>query len=477
MLGSFEEGMLRLKELHRFPNVQLLRDGHLRWDVVGLLDQIRTGLASSVETAGGPPDSVGVDTWGVDFALLDESGGLMGLPVTYRDPRTEGRMESFLRRVDARSVYRRTGVQFLRINTLYQLCALAGESPGVLEAADRLLMIPDYFHYRMTGRKTMELTNASTTQMVSVRRPVWDSGLLASVPVPESLFSTPVAPGTRIGPVDASSLDLPGLEGSVVIAPATHDTASAVAAAPASGDGWAFISSGTWCLMGMEMSEPVLSEEARRLNFTNERGVEGRFCFLKNLTGLWMLQGLRDWLPGLPSYAEMEKMAQSAEPFGRFVDPDHSLFFRPSSMAGAIDEYCRRTGQSPPDRAGGYVRCALESMALSFARTLEHLRRVQPGGIDRVHMVGGGCRSPLLCRVACDAMQLPLVCGPVEAAAVGSLLVQAVSLGGLPDLASARRLAYSSLEVREYEPREGQRWEEAARRFQELTEEGSGIEG
>ncbi|MBD3370990.1 rhamnulokinase [Candidatus Fermentibacteria bacterium] len=472
LLGSFGEGRIELEELHRFGNAPVSRGGHLRWDVDRLFDEIRAGLALVRERTGAAPDSIGVNTWGVDFVLLDGDGNLLDLPVSYRDHRTKGRMDSFLRRFDARRLYARTGIQFLRINTLYQLCALVEDSPELLKRADRLLMIPDYLHYRLSGRMAMELTNATTTQMVNVHRSEWDPEILRAVPLPESLLSTPVRPGTRLGTVDASACDLPGLENTEVVVPATHDTASAVAACPAVEDEWAFVSSGTWCLMGTELAEPVVDEEARRLNFTNEGGAGETYCFLRNLTGLWILRGLRDSLPGAPSYDDMERMAERAEPLRRLIDPDHPLFFHPESMTAAVDEYCRRTGQEAPAKAGEYVRCALESLALSFARTLEHLRRVQPKEISRVHMVGGGCRSRLLGRMACDSMQLPLICGPVEAAALGNLLVQAVSLGELPDLASARRLAYSSVGARSYEPGDAQPWGEAVERFRRLTGEG-----
>ncbi|MBN1434803.1 rhamnulokinase [Candidatus Fermentibacterales bacterium] len=465
VLGSFRGDRLEVDEVHRFENRPRFEQGHLRWDAPRLLDEIRAGLVEACRMAEGPPDSVGVDTWGVDFALLDPGGDLLGLPVSYRDDRTEGMMEAFLQRVPASEVYEKTGIQFQRINTLYQLCAMARQEPGLLARASRLLMMPDYFHYGLCGAMCTELTDASTTQMIDLRTGDWDPGLLEAIPVRRSILLDPAPAGTPLGRLEG----LPGLEGTLVVAPATHDTASAVAAVPVPEDEeWAFISTGSWCLMGVELPEPVTTQEARLGNFTNEAGVGGTIRFLRNLTGLWLMQGLRDSLPGRPSHGELEQMAEIADPFGCLLDTSNPLFFSPRSMTKAIDQFCKRTGQEAPSTPGAYARCALESIALSFARTLDQLGKLGPKRVRRVHMVGGGCRSALLCGMASSAMGVPVTSGPVEATAVGNLLVQAMALGLVPDLASARRLVYSSFDMDHYEPRSDLPWAEARERYDEL---------
>ena len=468
--GSLSDDRIRLEEIHRFHNEPLRRDGHLRWDVETLFDQLRLGLSRLPGSTGWVPESVGVDTWGVDYALIDPAGCLIELPVCYRDDRTEGAMEDLLGRLDASLVYERTGIQFLRINTLYQLYALSRESPELLRRADCLLMMPDYFHYRLAGERSCELTDASTTQMIGLLTSDWDRDLLEAIPVDRSLLITPLPPGSDLGPV-AAGAGLPGsFRSTRVIAPATHDTASAVAAAPALDDGWAFISSGTWCLMGIESRVPIVTEDARRLGFTNESGVEGSFRFLRNLPGLWLIQRLRESIPGRPSYDELESMAERAGPFGCVIDPADPVFFSPACMMDAMQDYCRRTGQQPPEGPGACVRTALEGLAMSFARTLGHLRRLHSRPINRIHMLGGGCRSPLLCRMASAATGLPVVCGPVEATAAGNVLVQGIATGAIPDLASARRLVYSSFDVSVYEPEDTETWTEQMEIFEQRCE-------
>ncbi|MFH0911196.1 MAG: rhamnulokinase [Planctomycetota bacterium] len=467
--GTWNEGRLHLEELHRFENKTVFQDGHERWDVERLFVEVCEGLKRAARHP--PfPDSIGVDTWGVDFALLNKGGQRLELPVTYRDARTEGMMGVFFRRVPKEEIFRKTGIQFLGFNTLYQLFALALSNPSLLGKAETLLLIPDYLNYRLTGVRTSEFTNATTTQLFNFTARQWDTDLIAALGADPGLFPDPVEPGTEIGMLRSDLQRLTGLPPIPVIAPATHDTASAVAAVPAEGRDWAFISAGTWCLMGMEKEEPVTSEAAMAYNFSNEGGICGTWRLLKNLAGLWLVRGLKESLGTKLSFAEIEEAASQAAPFRSIVYGDDTRFFHPPSMKEAFDSFCRETGQPCPDTAGAYVRSALEGLAFLYREVLEELAEIQEQPIRRIHMIGGGSRNRLMCQFCADATGLPVFAGPAEATAAGNALVQAMALGRIPNLATARKIIADSMENEEYYPTRQSEWSAAWKRFLAVRE-------
>ncbi len=468
LLGRLDGARFDLTELHRFPNGPVTVLGNLHWDVLGLWKEILTGLR---RYEGASLAGIGVDTWGVDFALLDASGALLGNPHHYRDRRTDGVMERVFEKVGKDKLYERTGVQFMQINTLYQLYSMRLQGDPRLDCARTLLLMPDLFHYWLTGRKVGEYTIASTSQLLDARRRSWDVETLEDLSLP-NIFPDLVQPGTVIGPLSNSVADEVGLTGAVpVIATGSHDTASAVAAIPDLDENSVFISSGTWSLMGVETAEPVLSEAARALDVTNEGGVGGTVRLLKNVAGLWLLQeSRRQWQHEGRDYGwdELLEVAARAEPFRSFVDPGAETFLSPGDMPGAVRAACRRTGQPEPDGVGATVRCCLESLALKYRSVLEGLEDLLERRLDKIYIVGGGSRNHLLNQFTADACRREVVAGPVEATALGNLLVQTVATGYISDIAAGRRAVAASVTRRRYEPEHGEAWENAYERFQRL---------
>jgi rhamnulokinase len=467
VLGLFDGQVLRLVQVHRFPNGPVRTLDTLHWDALRLHGEIVTGLRKAAGEHGGV-DSVGVDTWGVDFALLGRGGTLLGNPRHYRDPHTETILEQAFQRVPRWDVFRRTGIQFMRFNTLFQLLALARDSSPLLDSAETLLLMPDLFHFFLTGVKVNEYTNASTTQMLDPVTRCWATDLVESFGLPTGLFAKIVQPGTVVGPLLGSVASDIGMSPMPVIAPATHDTGSAFAAVPARGSSWACISSGTWSLMGVEIAAPLVSEQVLRHNFTNEGGAGGTIRFLKNIMGLWLVQECRRaWeRSGITyTYEELVRLAEGAPPLVSFVDADHLSFILPESMPQALADFCRRTGQTAPIEPGAVVRCALESLALKYRWVLERLEELLGKRLDTIHVLGGGCQNVLLCQLTADACNRTVVAGPVEATAIGNVLVQAMGLGLVMTLAEARQLVRQSFDVRNYEPRDPHAWDEAYARF------------
>mgnify|MGYP005839784921 CR=1 FL=1 len=457
-------------EVHRFPNGPLRASDGLHWDVHRLFAEMKRGLALAARNHG-TPASVGVDTWGVDFALLDGSGELLGLPFHYRDGRTEGVMEKALQRVSREEIFDRTGVQFISINTLYQLYSMVLDGSPLLEKAATFLTIPDLFNYWLSGRAVCEFTNATTTQFYDPRAHAWALPLLEKLGIPTHFLPEIVPPGTVLGPL-LPSVAGGSLGGVPLIAPACHDTGSAVAAVPAAGDNFAYISSGTWSLVGVEEPEPIVTPQALAGNFTNEGGVGG-FRFLKNVTGMWLLQECRRrWAKegDVLSYDGLTALAESAPPFRSFIDPDDPSFLNPQDMPLAVAAFCSRTGQTPPEDKGEIVRCVLESLALKYRRVIEQIEEIRGRRVDVVHVVGGGSRNRLLCRFTADATGKTVVAGPVEATAVGNVLVQLMALGRLSSLAEGRALMRRSFPVETYEPKTRAHWDDAFLRFLPLLE-------
>lgn len=470
VLGSVSDARLELRELHRFPNGPTRTLDELHWDVLRLWTEMKTGVGKAMKEAG-ELRGIGIDTWGVDFGLLDAKDGLLGNPFHYRDARTNDILEKAFAIVPREEIFRQTGIQFMQFNTVFQLLAMKLAGAPQLDAARSLLMMPDLFNYWFTGRKCNEFTDATTTQAYDPRKGTWAKDLLGRLGIPDRIFGEIVPAGTVLGNVTSSVKEEIG--GDVkVIAPATHDTGSAVAAVPASGGkGWAFLSSGTWSLMGMEVDAPIINDLSTRYNFTNEGGVGGTFRFLKNIMGLWLVQECRrTWERGGISYdyAKLTEMAAAATPFTAVLDPDEPTFLAPGDMPSRIRDYCRKTAQKQPEAPGEFVRSCLESLALTYRQTLARIEECTGRRAETIHIVGGGTQNRLLCQWAADATGRTVVAGPIEATAAGNIAVQAIATGVLRNLGEARDLIRRSFDVIVYEPKETARWDEPYAKFLKL---------
>jgi rhamnulokinase len=472
VLGRFDGERLSVTDLHRFPNVPVRTRGTLQWDILRLYDGVLEGLRAAAREAG-PIDSVGVDSWAVDFGLLDRGGALLRNPTHYRDGRRAGAFAGVLSEIPPRELYERTGIQLIPINTIFELAALAVEDDPALEIAETLLLIPDLVHYWLCGARACELTNASTTQCFDPRAGTWALDLLERLEIPARLLAEIVPPGTPLAPISADVADETGLAGAMVVAPATHDTAAAVAAIPFRRPGSAYVSAGTWSLVGVEVARPVIDERTFGANLSNEAGVAGTFRLLRNVAGLWLLHECRRaWaLEGRErTFDELVALAADAPPLRSLVDPDDPAFATAGDdMPRRVREFCTRTGQEEPVEPAAVVRCILESLALKHAQTIALLRDATGKTPIEVHVVGGGARNELLCRWTADAAALPALAGPDEATAMGNLAVQAIALGELASLEEARAVVQASFQPTRYEPRDPAAWEEARGRFEELA--------
>jgi rhamnulokinase len=450
---------LELTEVVRFPNGPVRLGGTLHWDVLALYRGILDGLR-----AAGAVDAVAIDSWAIDYGLLDRTGALLGNPVHYRDSRTDGVAEQVHAVVPAAELYAATGVQVLPFNTIYQLAAVAGTPQ--LEAATDLLLVPDLLGYWLTGERRAEVTNASTTGLLDVRKRDWSADVMRRVGIDPGLFAPLAEPGERVGVLAEHVLAETGLAGPVpLVAVGSHDTASAVLGVPADGERFAYVSCGTWSLVGVELAAPVLTEESRAANFSNELGVDGSVRYLRNVMGLWLLQEcMRAWPDA--SLADLLRDAADVPAFASVVDADDPVFLPPGDMPARIADACRRLGQEPPRERAATVRCVLDSLALAHRRAVRDAVRLSGREVDVVHVVGGGARNELLCRLTADACGLPVVAGPVEATALGNALVQARALGVVEgDRSALRALTRSTQELRRYEPAGDERaWAAAERR-------------
>lgn len=454
--GVLENGIMIQEEIARFPNEMIESEGRVYWNLDGLFSEIKHALSAMPKAE--RPDSIGVDSWGVDFVLLDAEGNPTGRPVAYRDSRTNGKLEEFLERVPRERVYEKTGIQFMPINTLIQLFAMSKAKSPELEAAEDLLFIPDYFNYRLTGERISEYTIATTSQIFNIHEAAWDHDLIRAAGVKPGLFQKIIRPGTAIGRLSKDVQKQTGLGAIPVVAVASHDTGSAVAAAPAAGEDWAYISSGTWSLMGVESALPILSDKAINTNFTNEGGVSNTIRFLKNIMGLWPIQRIYSETNGKYSFGDLARLASDSPAFQSLIDVDDPRFHNPDSMREAIAGYCRETVQPVPETPGALVRCCLESLALQYRMVLGELREITGRTVNRIHVVGGGSRNELLNRMTANAAQLPVAAGPAEAASLGNMLVQAMALGHINSLTEARSIAAASAEIHEFVPEDPAAW-------------------
>jgi rhamnulokinase len=469
VLAHLQSGILTTEEVHRFPNEPVDYGGSLHWDVPRLWLELRNALSrlGEVELAG-----IGVDAWGVDYALLGERGDLLENPYHYRDRRTEAIMEDVLRTVSKEEIYNATGIQFMPINTLYQLVAAQRRTPKLLAAAKYLLTIPDLFNYWLTGNATCEFTNATTTQMVDPVKRTWATNLMQRLELPANLPGPIVEPGSILGTLLPEITCHSSYAGATVIAPACHDTGSAVAAISAR-DGTAFLSSGTWSLLGTELDYPVITPEALRLNFTNEGGVNGTTRLLKNVMGLWMLQGCRQsWTARGFSYEYLEliELAARQPSFRHLVDPDDESFLRPSDMLASIDKFCTRTHQPIPKEPGAYVRAVLESLAFKYRLVLRNLEQVTAKQIEQIRIIGGGSKNRFLDQLTANATGKRVLAGPVEATALGNIAVQILATGEAASLEEVRAIVDRSFPTEIFEPMETDKWDQHAERFEQYCE-------
>ena len=477
LAGLFDGGHLSLEEVHRFENGPVIADGRMYWDLLGLWQQITNGLRSAADKFGDRIVSVGVDTWGVDYGLLGPGDELLGNPYCYRDARTNDIMEQAFGTVSREEIFAETGLQFMQFNTLYQLLAMKEQNPALLDTARSFLMIPDLFHWLLTGEKANEFTNASTTQFHNPATNQWSAALFDRFGLPKRILGDVLAPGTRLGRVRQDVAEATGLRDVSVVLPGTHDTASAVMSVPAVGEvrehpNWCYISSGTWSLMGAETPAPVINANCSELNFTNEGGIGGTTRLLKNIAGLWLLQECRRiWSrDGLDlSWEEMVERAQAAPPLASLINPDAADFIAPAKMPSAIRKFCGDSGQPIPSSEGAVIRCALESLALRYRMVLNCTEELTGGRIETVHIVGGGTQNRLLCQMTADACNRQVVAGPIEATAIGNVMLQVVSSGEVGSVAEARDVIRNSFDVEEYTPQTPQPWDEAFERFTRLV--------
>jgi rhamnulokinase len=467
MLGSLADGRLTLEEIHRFPNVPIRADGSLQWNIPALFGEVKAALRKAA-ARGLPFASISTDSWGVDYLLYDAAGQLMAPTFHYRDPRCPGGVQNAYAKVSWETIFAETGIQFMQFNTIFQMAA---ESPERLARARLVLGIGDGFNHWLCGVPRFEESLASTTQLYNPRTRTWSARLLEALGLPAAIFPPIVPSGVILGPLRRALAQETGLQAVQVVASCSHDTGAAVAAVPAAGDDWAYLSSGTWSLMGVEWPEPVINQMSREMNFTNEIGYGGSVRLLKNIIGLWLVQECRrEWaLAGNEyDYTALTQMAEAAPPFVSLINPADSRFISPGDMPGKIAAQCQELGQPVPASPGAYIRCALESLALLYRLTFERMERLVGRKFQRLHIVGGGSKNTLLNQFTANALQIPVLAGPVEATAAGNLLVQAIALGDLPSLPAARQVLRESFPVQTVEPQSAGEWQAAYARFKAL---------
>ncbi|WP_435163318.1 rhamnulokinase [Paenibacillus glycanilyticus] len=471
ILGSLKDGKIVTEELHRFPNDPVQTGDRLHWDILRLYHEIKQGLLKA-KHKGIQPLSIGIDSWAVDYGLIAADGSLLGNPLHYRDRSSTGMMERLQEELTPAEIFNRTGIQFLPFNTIYQLYAAKLNQSPQLAAAKRFLMIPDLLRYFLTGEMHNEFSNATTTQLYNPLKQEWDGELLQHLGLSQSLFGQVLQPGSPAGNLQPSVQEELGLGPIAVHAVAEHDTASAVVAVPALERSFAYLSCGTWSLLGTEILEPIMTAEAAQLNFTNEGGFGGTYRLLKNIMGLWILQeSRREWERSGQDYSfsELVKLAGEAPAFTAFIDPDDPVFMAPGDMPARVKEYCRKTNQPVPEDAGTLVRCILESLAFKYRYVLEMTERLSGKQFNGLHMVGGGIHNTLLCQWTANAIGKPVWAGPAEGSAIGNLAVQWIARGEFADIWEARRVIRDSFPVTIYGPQQGEAWYDGYGRFLEIT--------
>lgn len=470
MLCSYDNGALSLEEIHRFPNNPVTENGHLRWDIDELWEQMKIGISFGVFNGGF--DAISIDTWGVDFGLLDKNGELLEKPVHYRDERTNGMPEEVYKKIPAEELFMQSGIQPMNINTVFQLYYLAHHDKNVLFRAEKMLMMPDLFAYLLTGETKSEFTEATTSQLIDQKAKGWNIKLIEALEIPKRIFCPIVQPGEVYGTLRPELCEEFRIEPVPVFACCSHDTASAVMAVPAVDEDFAFLSCGTWTLFGTELRHPVVTKEAMDMELTNEGGYGGTTTLLKNIMGLWLIQETRRYYQKQGedySFADLERMALEAQPFQSFIDPNDPLFAAPENMPLKIQEFCRRTSQPVPETAGKIMRCIYQSLACEFALTFEKIGKLTGKKYSCIHMIGGGTKDKLLCRLTAEAAGMPAVAGPVEATALGNGISSLIALGEIESLAAARNVIINSGLTVTYEPTEHENWLPALEKYRGIV--------
>ena len=472
MLATFDGEKITLEEKHRFSNDPVDINGSLHWDVLRLFFEIKQGILKCANSGDRDIDCIGIDTWGVDYGLLDANDKLLGNPYHYRDTRTDGMYDKAFAVVPKEEIYAETGIAFNWFNTLFQLLSAKLSKDVALENAKTMLFMPDLFNYFLTGEKKVEYTIASTSQMFDSRTHTWAKDLLKKLDIPTDIFPEMVYPGQVVGTVKPELAEELGIAEVPVIAVASHDTGSAVASVPVVDEkDFIYISSGTWSLMGVELDSPNVSEDALNYNYTNEGGVNKTIRFLKNIMGLWLIQESRrqwDREGELLSFDELEKQANEATPFASLIDPDYPAFQTPGNMPRRIREYCEKTGQKVPETKGEIVRCIAESLAFKYRQTIEGMEDVNGKKYNSVHIVGGGIKDKMICRFTANATKRVVEAGPVEATSIGNVLVQAMAVGAISDLNEGRKVVKNSFDIARYEPEDSEAWDNAYAKWLEI---------
>lgn len=472
MLAKFDGEKITLEEKHRFSNDPVMVNGEFHWDILRLFFEIKQGILKCVNSGDGDIACIGIDTWGVDYGLLDKNDKLITNPFHYRDTRTDGMYEEAFKKVSKEEIFNSTGIAFNWFNTLYQLLASKVSDDVALENAKTLLFVPDLLNFFLTGKKRTEYTIASTSQMFDSRTYDWAYDLLKKLDLPTDIYPELIFPGEIVGTLLPELSEELGIGEVPVVAVASHDTGSAVASVPVVGDeDFIYISSGTWSLMGVELDAPNVSEDAMKYNFTNEGGVNKTIRFLKNIMGLWLIQESRrqwDREGELLSFDELEAQANVAEPFASLIDPDYAAFQTPGNMPRRIREYCEKTGQKVPETKGEIVRCIAESLAFRYRYTIEGMEEVNNKKYNTIHIVGGGIKDKMICKCTANATKRVVEAGPVEATSLGNVLVQAMAMGAIKDLEEGRKVIKNSFDVARYEPEDSDKWDAAYLKWKEI---------
>lgn len=474
ILAKFDGQKLELEEKHRFSNDPVNINGSLHWDVLRLFFEIKQGILKCANSGDRDIDCIGIDTWGVDYGLLDKNDKLLGNPYHYRDTRTDGMYEKAFEKVSKEEIFKETGIAFNWFNTLYQLLAAKLADDSALKEAKTLLLMPDLFNFFLTGKKRAEYTDVSTTQMFNSKTHEWAYDILEKLDIPTDIFADIIYPGEIVGTVKPELAEELGIAEVPVVAVASHDTGSAVASVPVTDNkDFIYISSGTWSLMGVELDKPNTSDAALNYNFTNEGGVNKSIRFLKNIMGLWLIQECRrQWERegSLLSFDELEREAREAEPFASLIDPDYPSFQTPGNMPKRIREYCQMTGQTVPQTTGAVVRAIAESLAFRYRSTVEGMEDVTGRKYDVINIVGGGIKDKMICQFTANATKRTVSAGPVEATSIGNILVQAIAMGAIKDINEGRCIVRNSFDIAEYKPQDSQAWDAAYEKWQKIID-------
>lgn len=465
ILGSLNNNKISLREISRFPTGMMTVGEHFHWNIFRLYEEMKKSLkicaAEKINI-----ESMALDTWGVDYSLLASDGSILSVPYAYRDPRTNGAMESLFKIIPREKIYELTGIQFLQLNTLFQLHAQKKEKSPLLDVASDLLFMPDTFNYLFTGIKKSEFTFATTSQLYNPVRKNWDPEIFKALGINIDIMQDIVKPGTVLGDLSGRICKETGIDHMLVTAVASHDTGSAIVSIPAEDENFAYISSGTWSLMGIETHEPIISDKSLKYNFTNEGGAEGTFRFLKNIMGLWLVQECKHaWASKNYTYPQLVEIAQEAEPFKCLIDPDANDFLNPENMPEAIRDYCKKTGQPVPDSDAQIVRCVFESLALKYREVMDQLKELAVKPINKLHIIGGGTQNELLCQYAANATGVQVITGPAEATATGNIMMQALALGYVKSLPEIRKIIKNSFDYKTYQPQKTADWNNAYQKF------------